>query len=418
MINLDIPVGWIWLLRWMLFLCPIIAIMVLGWLTRDDNRKLVGALFAFLYGLGTIFITHQIAIKFGWWTYGGDALMLMGLPVDVWLGGALLFGPVLSLAFPKVGPIYLVLPIIIGLHGTVFLSLEPLVYGGKGWLFGTIFVFLIAHIPAIYLSRWTACDRLLPQRAALLAFGFGFLAFVVQPSIVMTAMGGAWNLTNIAAARLLIGLPVLGVCMIIGLSAVQMFVVHGEGTPIPLDNTKRLVRTGIYAYLINPMQLCSALSWIVIGFILSNVWVALSALMAWVFVAGMVRWHHRHDLLVRFPEGWPQYRANVSEWRPRWRPWIAEPASLLVNKDNERHVRLLNFLQKNGAIGLIYTNHHVNILIYQEPHEDRKFTGVSALAKVINHINFFWCIVAAAMLIITLPYEYLRHVKHHMKATE
>jgi len=79
----------------------------------------VGALFAFLYGVGTIFITHQMAIKMGWWHYGGDAIMLMGLPVDIWLGGALLFGPVLSLSFPKTAPIYLVLPIIIGLHGTL-----------------------------------------------------------------------------------------------------------------------------------------------------------------------------------------------------------------------------------------------------------------------------------------------------------
>jgi len=415
MIDFDVPVGWIWLLRWLLFLGPLLAVMIFGWRNRDSYPTLVGSLFAFLYGLGTIFITHQIAIYFGWWTYGGDALMLMGLPVDIWLGGALLFGPVLYLIFPKTGPIYLALPIIIGLHGTVFSSLEPLVYAGPGWFAGVLFVFAVAHIPAIYLARWTREDRLLPLRASLLAFGFGFLAFAVLPSVVMTAMGGSWNLGDIPIWKLLVGLPFLGVCFIMGLSAVQMFVVHGEGTPIPLDNTKRLVRTGVYAYLVNPMQLCSALAWIVTGFIIGNIWVASAALMAWVFVVGMVRWHHRHDLMVRFPEGWPEYRANVPEWRPRWRPWIAESASLAYNQNNDSHQKLVGFLKSQTALGLNYVAKDTGGLSYQEPAETLKFIGLSACAKSINHINFFWCLVGAGLLIVTLPMAYIKRIKFHLR---
>jgi len=200
-----------------------------------------------------------------------------------------------------------------------------------------------------------------------------------------------------------------------GLSAVQMFVVHGEGTPIPLDNTKRLVRTGIYAYLVNPMQLCSALAWVVTGFIIGNIWVASSALMAWVFVVGMVRWHHRHDLMVRFPEGWPEYRANVSEWRPRWRPWIAAPANLTFNQNNKSHGKLAAFLKSQDALGLEYIAVDSGKLSYQEPAESQKFLGLSAFAKAINHINFFWCLVGAGILILTLPTAYLIQIRTHLR---
>lgn len=415
MIDIEIPVGWIWLLRWALFLVPLFAVVILGWKKRSNPRALTGTLFAFLYGLGTIFITHQIAIYFGWWTYGGDTLKLMELPVDLWLGGAFLFGPVLNLAFPRTAPVYFVLPIIIGLHGTVFLSLEPLIYAGNGWFSGTLFVFLIAHIPAIYLARWTATDRLLPLRASLLAFGFGFLAFAVLPSVVMTAMGGAWHLSNIPVWKATIGLPVLGLCFVMGLSAVQMFVVHGEGTPIPLDNTRRLVRTGIYAYLVNPMQLCSAAAWITIGFIIGNIWVSSAALMAWVFVVGMVRWHHRHDLLLRFPEGWPEYRANVTEWKPRWRPWIPEPATLTYNPSIKIHVKLVKFLKTQKPIALDFNEYADKKISYQEPDETQTFTGLSAFAKSLNHVNFLWCLIGAGILILTLPYDYLMQIKKHLR---
>ena len=70
------------------------------------------------------------------------------------------------------------------------------------------------------------------------------------------------------------------------------------------------------------MQICTVLTWIVRGCELGNIWVIAMAGMAWGFVRGMVRWHRRHDLMRRFPAGWPEYRACVDEWRPRWRPSV------------------------------------------------------------------------------------------------
>jgi len=58
MIDVEVPIGLIWLLRWLLFLGPLTALIVLSVQKRDDYRVLVGTLFAFLYGVGTIFITH------------------------------------------------------------------------------------------------------------------------------------------------------------------------------------------------------------------------------------------------------------------------------------------------------------------------------------------------------------------------
>ncbi|HEX8556113.1 MAG TPA: hypothetical protein VF695_15510, partial [Sphingomonas sp.] len=182
MIAWDLPAPLLWALRWALFLGPLIAALVLGWRWRGERRMLVGALFAFLYGVGTVFAMHMLAVQLGWWRYGGDVLMVQGLPADIWIGGAILFGPVLFLAFPRVQPLWIVLPIVVGLHGTVFSSLVPLVWAGPGWIGGVLAVFAVAHVPAIYLARWTARDEWLSARVALLAFGHGCLAFVVIPS--------------------------------------------------------------------------------------------------------------------------------------------------------------------------------------------------------------------------------------------
>jgi len=407
-IALDLPLPLMWALRLALFLGPLALVMLLGWRTRFNRRMLIGALFALLYGTGVVFVTHMVAIRLGWWHYGGDVLMLQGLPVDIWFGGALLFGPVLYLAFPNVAPIWLVLPIVIGLHGTVFSSLRPLVIAGPGWLVGVILVFVIAHLPALYLAGWTARDERLPLRASLLAFGYGCIAFIVIPSLILHCTGGQWGLDTIAPWRLIAGVLLCLPLIVMGLTAVQMFAVHGQGTAIPLDPTKRLVGAGIFAYLTNPMQACTAAIWLVMGTVLGNAWVASAAIMAWVFVVGMVRWHHRNDLLRRFPEGWPEYRAHVGEWCPRWRPWFAQSATLIHDPRCPRQARFVALLARRGTVSLEVMAVPGARLTYREPNETRIFTGLAGRAKALGHVHFGWALVGATVLLLVLPFEALR----------
>lgn len=405
MIDVAIPAPMLWLLRWALLLAPLAAVLVLGYRNRSDERALVGGLFAFLYGLGLIFVTHQFAIAVGWWRYGGDVLMVMGLPADIWIGGALLFGPVLYLAFPTVAPVWLVLPVVIA-QGIVFASLKPLVIGGNGWFLGVVLVVVTAHLPALYLARWTARDECLPLRASLLAIAYGALAFGALPSLIMQSLWGGWRL-NASWLLALCAAP-FGICMVIGLSAVQSFVVEGHGTPIPLDPTKRLVRTGLFAYVTNSMQLSTAVAWIIMGVVLRNPWVALASVMAWVFVQGMVRWHHRNDLELRFPEGWPTYRAHVPEWIPRWTPWTPEPAALRYDPSDYGQARFARWLRKRLPTGLeTIAEPNLDRLIYISPNEVWPSEGLAAVAKCLNHINFVYALMGAAMRLVVLPGQML-----------
>ncbi len=409
MIELKLPVWLLWLLRWGLFLVPLAATLVLANGRRDEPRALVGGLFAFLYGLGAIFVTHELAAYMGWWRYGGATLMFHDIPADIWIGGALLFGPVLVLAFPNVSPLLLLAPVVIGLHGTLFLSLPPLLYPGTNWFPGVLLVFVTAHLPAIYLGQWTASSRHLPLRSAIIAAGFFFLAFVVLPSAIMEAMGGHWALAERSPLVLAGGALAIGICCVPGLSAVQMFALYGSGTPIPLDPTKRLVRIGVFAFVRNPMQLCSALIWIILGAVLQNIWIASAAIMAGVFVAGMVRWHHRYDLLLRFPEGWTEYIAHVPEWRPRWRPWIKHAAILKFDPVNRAHVRVVRWLQAAGLTGLdVCAGGNAPISYSCEAEGVPRLEGIAALSMALNHTTFIGALAGAFGLLIVLPVAYLR----------
>ena len=388
-------------LRWVLLLGPICLVIAMIRARNLSVRAQIGGLFGFLYGLPLIFITHSIAVHLGWWRYGWDALMLNGIPADIVIGGAVLFGPGLYFAFPNTRPLMMCLPIILGLHGTIFSSLEPLVYAGPFWFLGVLFVFLLAHLPAIYLARWTEENIHLPLRCALLAIMTGGMIFAILPSLIMQAMGGTWDLLSKPASAVGLTLGLLAITSLIGVSANQTLCLQGQGTPIPLDPTKRLVTTGIYAYLSNPMQLSAALGWLILGAFLQNVWVMAASLMAWVFVQGMVRWHHRHDLLKRFPDGWLEYRANVSEWVPRWKPWSKTTATLSLSARSTLH--RWSALRLDAISGLDIEWSSDPRARYDHPGNVYGFQGSSAIAAAFQHKNFAFALLGGAWLILAVP---------------
>ncbi len=402
MIDIVLPEAMMLALRWALLLGPIVLVIAMVHLRQLSRRAQIGGLFAFLYGVAMVFITHIIADHANWWRFGWDALMLNRLPADIIIGGAVLFGPGLYFTFPNTRPLMICLPIIVGLHGTIFSSLEPLVYAGPYWPLGIVFVFATSHIPAIYLAKWTQADTHLPLRCAMLAIMTGGMIFAVVPSLIMQAMGGTWGLLDRSAASLALAAVLLAIPCVIGLSANQSLCLQGGGTPIPLDPTKRLVRSGIYAYVSNPMQLSAAVIWLVLGAYLQNIWIMAASVMAWVFVQGMVRWHHRHDLLKRFPEGWPEYKENVAEWRPRWSPWVKEPATLYLPVGHAQLKRILR-----GATGLQVESTN-GAAHYTNPADARDFHGAAACLTALCHVNFAWMLLAGGALIPLLAAQYVR----------
>lgn len=402
MIDIAIPNLILIILRAMLLLGPLALTVCFGWKHRHNERVLVGGFFAFLYGFAFLLPAHMLAMYAGFWRFGDNALMFMGMPADIWVAGALLFGPAIFFAFPALSPWVLTTGCVV-IQSLIFPSLDPFVIAGDFWLIGVIFVFATVHIPALFLARWTAKEIYLPERASLLAIAFGATAYFVLPSIIMHVMGGVWSIGSKHETLILLALIAFMPCVIMGLSAVQMFVLHGEGTPIPLDRTKYLVRSGLYGYLCNPMQCATAVSWIVLGIFLGDPFVALSSVMAVIFVLGMVRWHHRVDLCARFPEGWPEYRENVGNWLPRWRPWVKYPSIITYNQQCQPQKIFVRLLAQLQATGLEIKQDGAGQLRYTDGNNGKIFYGYAAVAAALFHVNFIAALFGSALMLVVLP---------------
>ena len=109
--------------------------------------------------------------------------------------------------------------------------------------------------------------------------------------------------------------------------AFARFAVDGLGTPAPIAPTERLVVTGVYRYVRNPMYV--AVTGAIVGqaLLFGQLWLLAYAALFLVVTAGFVHWYEEPTLTRQFPHDYPAYRAAVPGWWPRLHPWAGASSS-------------------------------------------------------------------------------------------
>jgi len=126
-----------------------------------------------------------------------------------------------------------------------------------------------------------------------------------------------------------LGWIVVAVGAVIGLPCVWQFAWRGLGTPAPFDPPRKLVVTGPYRYVRNPMYVGMGIA--LIGFAIvfpHGTTVFLGELVfAAVAVSIFVMGYEEPTLRSTFGDDYAEYCRNVRRWIPRLTPWYA-PAHL------------------------------------------------------------------------------------------
>jgi protein-S-isoprenylcysteine O-methyltransferase Ste14 len=127
-------------------------------------------------------------------------------------------------------------------------------------------------------------------------------------------------LLGLPAGRVLGGaLVLLGLASLV--ESILRFALVGLGTPAPVSPPTRLVLSGQYRHVRNPMYV--AVLAIVLGqaLLLGSLALLYYAVLLWVLFDVFVLLHEEPALRARFGSSYEAYRHNVRRWRPRLRPW-------------------------------------------------------------------------------------------------
>ncbi|PPH07603.1 hypothetical protein C5C86_13815 [Rathayibacter sp. AY1E4] len=143
-------------------------------------------------------------------------------------------------------------------------------------------------------------------------------ALVVVP-LVIAALEERWGVGLGAAPPAVVG---VGVLLLVAASALGIWSgltmsLLGDGTPLPIAMTNRLVIAGPYRWVRNPMAVAGIVQGAAVGLLLSSWLVVLYALLGAVVWNQAVRPLEEADLAARFGADFERYRSRVRCWVPR-----------------------------------------------------------------------------------------------------
>jgi protein-S-isoprenylcysteine O-methyltransferase Ste14 len=290
---------------------------------------------------------------------------------------------------------------------------EPLVNLGQHWLVGEAVAVVVSLIPAQLVARWTIDDTRLPGRAAMQAAAFSALLLWVITDVILRQTGSDWT-HFLATWQAWGGLPIqlALVPALMGMSAVQEFAHRGGGTPIPFDPPRRLVTTGPYAYVANPMQLSMAMVLTIWGLIVGSWWVVLAGPMSVVYGCGIAASDEGATLGARFGAPWRSYRNHVRAWIPRLSPYHASadgaapetpPARLYVAATCGPCSEIAAWFGARRPLGLelvaaeLHPSRDLWRITYEPGDGSRDEEGVAAVARALEHVHLGWALIGWTM---------------------
>ena len=150
------------------------------------------------------------------------------------------------------------------------------------------------------------------------------LFLVVAPGTIVVLI--PLRLTHWHAHHIWLPLRVLGGVLIgagaaVVVRAFARFVVEGRGTPVPVAPPSRLVVTGEYRYVRNPMYFAQLTVILGQALLLGRPILVAYAAAIWLIFATFVFAYEQPALRARFGEQYEAYCRAVPPWLPRLRPW-------------------------------------------------------------------------------------------------
>lgn len=374
---------------------PITIAMALVIHRRPDGRRIAGAVIAAAWNLVALLVLNVLAQHFGWWTFSTNTAAVAGTPADLWVGWVILWGAVPLLIISE-------RLVLVGLAlFTADLVLMPLaapvVSLGSTWLIGEMLCVATCLVPGLTLGRWTARDSHVRRRATLQMVAFGGLLLFVLPTLIFTITGEDWTaLVQRPRWQFLLAALIAAPAGAMAVQAVREFAVSGNGTPVPLDPPRRLVITGPYAYVANPMQLGGTFILAEWGVLVGSLAVVASAFMAALFSGGVAAWNEGGELSQRFGQDWSLYRTEVRLWLPRWRPYAGTTATVFVGRTCKPCSDVGRFLAHRRPQGLEIaaaeeSSDEMTRITYRTDGVGTE-TGLAALGRSVEHVNLLWAI--------------------------
>jgi protein-S-isoprenylcysteine O-methyltransferase Ste14 len=383
---------------------PLLAALILALARPRSRRRFAACLLGFLWTISALLLLQLLNLRMNWWSFPVVETGIRGMPLELYAGWIVLWGILPTLAFPRLRLAW-VAAAMAGFDVIAMPLCSTVVHLNKNWLLGEAAAIVLVLLPGLCLARWTLQDTHLPLRAALQVATSGMLFLFMIPEAVFALRAG-YNWTPLLAMAVWqrqLALMLFMLLALPGVGAVMEFAQRGLGTPIPYDPPKRLVTSGIYRYVANPMQLSCTLVMLLWAAILRNPWLVLAPVASVVYSAGIARWDERQDLAARFGAPWREYRSEVHDWLPRLIPYRqGASARLYIATTCTPCSQLQRWIESQSPCGMEILPAEslqgpIVRITYDPCDGSPAVSGIRAVGRALEHLNLASALAGIAL---------------------
>ncbi len=340
-----------------------------------------------LYIITFLPIANHLCEELNYWTFCSKSILKMPLNiyfiwVVVWsvlpiylLKGKYLFITTLSFFMIDLG----LMPI---------LENQNLFVLNDNWIIGEFLMLLLIFIPSYYWAYLSYYNQKHDIRALFQVIVIACIFLIILPILMksyqwINYVNFNWSFYQIQLF-LIIVFPAL--------VAVNNLVNIGKGTPFPYDPTIRLVRSGVYAYCKNPIQLSFSLQFIVLSFYHSSLFFMIGFLFSIAYSYGVSDYQEYPNMEQRFGEKWLLYKKSTPKWFFQWRPKLIPEAKIYFDYDCSQCNELKEWFKKRKPVNLSildakdFKKKNLTQVTYVD--EFGEFhSSIYAISNALNHTN-------------------------------
>ena len=383
----------------------IISILTLGglcflgylFLFRQQDSKLNWALFySALYVGTTLPIINYLCIKLQLWSFSEAVSNSIKLPFELYFLWLLLWS-VIPVFYFKAKYIWVLALVLFWLDISTMPLLEEMgiLFLEKNWWLGEVILICIVFLPSYFWAYCSYYKKHTGLRAVFQVFIMACLFLICLPFIMESY--GLIKSSTVDFAPYTFQLFLILVFP--SLVAVIDLVKKGRGTPFPYDPTLHLVRTGVYAYIRNPIQWSFTFMFIPLSIYYSSYFLLIGVIVSIAYSFGISDHQEYKDMQERFGEGWNQYKKNVPKWRFLWTPKSIPRGEIFFDANCIQCSQISRWFSDSKAINLDIkaSDEFPKDSILQATYVDHngiEYKSVSAIACSLEHINLAYASLA------------------------
>ncbi len=172
---------------------PVACALGLAVWRRPSRTMGAAVLLGVLWMLPALLALQMLNQGMGWWRFATEGPVLLGMPVELYLGWCFLWGAVPVLGLWRL-PVRWAVAAMVLLDVAMMPWCGPVVVLGRGWLVGEAVAALGVLLPGLLLARWTVDGRRVGARGAMQALMAGGIFCLCCRRCCLRCLGGRWSL--------------------------------------------------------------------------------------------------------------------------------------------------------------------------------------------------------------------------------